>query len=268
MGLTIHYNLEFTGSEEQVLEILQKAKHKAENLAFENVDDIKNFDGLDIERILETREPKEDVWALIQAGGYVREKMKDGGQRHHDFNADKAMILSTWPGQGCEQANFGFCKYPDKIKIRKLDFKQVERSTRKKPNTWYWGSFCKTQYASNVSIQHFLRCHLSVCRMLDYFKELGVKVKVSDEGKFWKKRDLQALASEVGCWNTMIAGFSTAFDKGLQNSDGSIMESPIQEHPNFVSLVAESKSKLNKDNMDKMIHVLKNIPAAKTAEIT
>ena len=51
----------------------------------------------------------------------------------------------------------------------------------------------------------FLRAHLSVCRLLDHAKELGILKEVSDEGDFFEKRDIPALVSTVGDWNAFIA---------------------------------------------------------------
>jgi hypothetical protein len=69
-----------------------------------------------------------------------------------------------------------------------------------------WGSFCKTQYANENGTSNFLRAHLSVCAILEKAQQLGFKVKVSDEGDFWTKRDVKALVEEVGHWDAMIAG--------------------------------------------------------------
>jgi hypothetical protein len=59
-------------------------------------------------------------------------------------------------------------------------------------NRWSWRSFCKTQYASNPQlggVQGFLRCHLSVIRLLDAAQELGILGEVNDEGGYWERRD-------------------------------------------------------------------------------
>ena len=53
---------------------------------------------------------------------------------------------------------------------------------------------------------NFLRAHLAVCAILEKAEKLGFKVNVSDEGDFWTKRDVKALAEEVGQWDAMIAG--------------------------------------------------------------
>ena len=59
-----------------------------------------------------------------------------------------------------------------------------------------------------LTIPHFLRCHLAVVKMLDHAKAIGVLEGVSDEGDFWDKRDVKALARNVGEWNAMLEAFT------------------------------------------------------------
>jgi hypothetical protein len=128
---------------------------------------------------------------------------------------------------------------------------------------WYWGSFCKTQYASDPEcggIPNFMRCHISVITLLDRIAKLpGLRVKVDDEGKYGPSTysdDYQeayaagrkpayrrhkglynpaALANEVGDWNTMIAGLTGALSDALAGS-GVELEAPIKEFPDFEQL--------------------------------
>ena len=102
---------------------------------------------------------------------------------------------------------------------------------------WSWGSFCKTQYASNPAyggVENFLRCHLAVVKLLDHAAHLGILKEVKDEGDFWQKRDIMALAQEVGEWNTMIAGWAGR----LKDAFGEAVESEIAKFPNFEHLEA------------------------------
>ena len=86
-------------------------------------------------------------------------------------------------------------------------------------------------------IQHFLRCHLSVIRMLDHAKELGILASVSDEGDFWEKRDVKALAREVGEWNQGMA----ALVGQLKDMFGGNFEAPITQFPDFEHLEAQGQ---------------------------
>src|SRR6185312_2638039 len=110
---------------------------------------------------------------------------------------------------GSETADFGLATYPKTIEIQ--DRAGRLKRIRTGLGNWSWGSFCKTQYASNAKyggIENFLRCHLVMIRLLDCAKELGILKEVSDEGDFWEKRDMQALAKGLGDWNAMTAGWA------------------------------------------------------------
>ena len=120
----------------------------------------------------------------------------------------RVFAFTTWPGTGCEQANFGLGIYPATIEVEQCH-RTITIPTGIKG--WSWSSFCKTQYASDPSwggVPHFLRCHLSVIKMLDHAKQLGVLASVSDEGGFWEERNVEALAKQVGEWNEKIAGLA------------------------------------------------------------
>lgn len=64
-------------------------------------------------------------------------------------------------------------------------------------NCWYWQSFCKTQYASAASEEHFLSCHRMVVSLLDEAKRIGFEVAVHCEGSYWDTRDAEQLLAEV-----------------------------------------------------------------------
>ena len=107
---------------------------------------------------------------------------------------------------------------------------------------WSWQSFCKTQYASNPDcggVENFLRCHLSVVRLLDHARDLGVLGEVSDEGDYWERRDVKALVEEVGEWNAMIAGFVGGMKDLMGGGKG--VQSAITQFPNFEHLEAEGR---------------------------
>jgi hypothetical protein len=60
---------------------------------------------------------------------------------------------------------------------------------------------------------------------------------MSDEGDYWNKRDLPALASEVGDWNEMIAAGAGR----LKGFLGDGVESAITRFPNFEQLEAKGR---------------------------
>jgi len=195
--------------------------HPIGTLTAGSIDDNADFDTLD------QNDPNR--WMLIQAGQYVE---RNGC--HFRVSPSNVIAFTTSPGEGCEDANFGLCRYPGTVEIE-------GRKVRTGLSGWCWASFCKTQYASNQEcggVENFLRCHLCVIRLLDHAKSLGILDEVSDEGDFWENRDIAALAGEVGEWNSMLAGFVGQ----LKDQFGSDFIAPITNYPDFEHLEADGRS--------------------------
>lgn len=162
------------------------------------------------------------------------------------------------------------------------DFKEV----RKVPTGlagWLWGSFCKTQYASDPEcggVPNFLRCHISVITLLDRMAKIpGLKVGIRDEGHYgphtrsddWEEAHAAgrkptyrrhkgqynpaALAKEVGEWNEMIAGFSGALSDALAGS-GMQLESPIKDFADFERLEFRGR---NQKHLAPFLQVMKTL---------
>ena len=234
MGLTIHYSLKAnTKSPKKARQLLEELRQKALDLPFKDVGEIVDISG---ENADYDKMDKDDLnrWLLIQAGQYFRD-----GERHYRVNPTQVIAFSTDPGDGSEQANFGLAVYPKFIEVE-------GKKIRTGLGNWSWSSFCKTQYASNPEVggvENFLRCHLTVVKLLDHAAALGILKDVSDEGEFWEKRDLRALAAEVGDWNTMIAGWAGR----LKDSFGDGVVSEIAKFPNFERLEAEGRKDESKE---------------------
>lgn len=230
MGLTIHYRLQADTSDTgKTRELVSQLRQRALDLPFKEVGDLLEFEGpqADSDQVA-----KDDPhrWLLIQAGGWVEQ-----GNAHYRFPPTHLIAFSTWPGEGCEQANFGLCLYPSHIEVEARGRNQRLRTERK---GWCWGSFCKSEYASDPNcggIENFLRCHLLVIGLLDHAKTLGILAEVDDEGEYWEKRDAQALAKTLGEWNANMA----AFVGRLKDRFGKQIEAPITEFPNFEHLEAK-----------------------------
>jgi hypothetical protein len=139
------------------------------------------------------------------------------------------------------------CRYPSYLDLEEEEnyvrgngHGQKRRRIRTGLAGWRWSSFCKTQYASNPDCggaQNFLRCHLAVIKVLDQARSLGILENVSDEGGFWEKRDIQALAQEVGQWNQMMAGFVGQ----MKDWFGDDFDAEITNFGNFEHLEAEGR---------------------------
>jgi hypothetical protein len=231
VGLTIHYQLQLnTRSPQQARRLVEQLRARAMDLPFQQVGEVVelagdacNFRGYERDHPLR--------WLVIQAGQRVNRE-----DVYYEVTPKHLIAFSTFPGEGCEQANFGLCAYPGKLRVEDPRTGQA-RSLMTGLKGWSWGSFCKTQYASQHGVEHFLRCHLSVIRLLDHAHQLGILHHVNDEGKFWEQRDVKALAQEVGLWNEMIAGLAGR----LKDQFGEDLMAPITDYPDFEHLEAKGR---------------------------
>ena len=229
MGLTIHYNLRSdTTSPAKARQLVKQLRQRAMDIPFKSVGEVVELHGRDAD--FEQRPHGEPHrWMLVQASQYV-----EGDGWHYRVPPKHLIAFSTYPCDGAEQANFGLAKYPGIIEG------DDGRRIRTGLSGWTWESFCKTQYASHPDlggVENFLRCHLSVVKLLDAANDLGILGEVSDEGEFWERRDLKALTEEVGDWNQHIAGFVGQ----LKDHFGHDFAAPITEYPDFERLEAKGR---------------------------
>ena len=247
MGLTIHYSLQsHARSPKKAREPIAWLRGKALDLPLEQVGDIIELAGDDCD--YESRNSDDPHrWMLIQAGQYIERSVAGGTYSYH-VSPSHVIAFETLPGPGCEPANFGLCRYPAFIEIDGEEqyiagegLRRPKRRLSTGLTGWRWQSFCKTQYASNPEcggVQNFLRCHLAVIKLLDQAKSLDILADVCDEGDFWEKRDIPALARGVGEWNEMIAAFAGQMKDWL--GDG--VQSAITAFPNFEHLEAKGRA--------------------------
>lgn len=180
MGLTIKYQLfaPKTWGLEDIGEKLGTLREKCQELPFEGVDS----ELFEAERN-QTDSQSVDLesskqWFLIQAR--VTKIVKGdapGTWDYYEFPSQHIIGFSTWPGEGCESANFGLV----------LAGARTTAPLLRPPPGWQWKSFCKTQYANNPDaggLPNFLRSHLAVIAALDAARRLGFRVKVDDDGHY------------------------------------------------------------------------------------
>ena len=236
MGLTIHYSLKSDQQDPaQVRELVGKLRQRALDLPFAEVGEIIELNGADCDYEQCEREAPHR-WLLIQAGRLVE-------QGHHSWKVKPSHVIAfeTLPGDGSEPANIGLCLYPATIKVTDFERPDRKRTVATHLPGWSWSSFCKTQYASNPDcggVPNFVRCHLSVIALLDHAGQLGILDEVGDEGDFWQKRDVKALAQTVGQWNTTIASLVGQF----KDSFGGQFLAEITNFPDFEHLEAKGRT--------------------------
>ena len=244
MGLTIHYQLATTGTEAHSRNIVQQLRQAALDLPLRWVGEIAEFRGdqCDWEQRADDDPHR---WMLIQADTKIGLPVKPGEKREgirREMNVLPLHVIAveTMPGDGCEPANFGLCKFPSEVSHP--EFGKVQTKLK----GWSWHSCCKTHYASDPrcgGLPNFLRCHLGVVALLDEAKRLGCLTSVSDEGDFWDTRSLERLTKEIGDQSAMLAGFLGALKDAMGQAPGGAgtVEAPIAAYPNFEHLEAEGQ---------------------------
>lgn len=224
MGLTIHYSLlADVGTVEKARELVERLHRNALDLPFQEVGAIADYRADEANPSGVVRDHPHP-WLLIADEGSAAR-----GEERFRVMPEHVITFSTQPGEGSEPANFGLCTYPSTIQFEESGrMRQIQTGF----TGWSWRSFSKTQFASNPAyggVENFLRCHLAIVKLLDHAAELGILQGVTDESGYWEKRDLVALASQVGKWDTMKTGWAARLKKAFGDEIAMQIETPNVE---------------------------------------
>jgi len=148
-------------------------------------------------------------------------KLPDGATTGEQVSPLEGCSVSVLPGEGCENADFGLCRYP-------------------RVKGWKLTSWCKTQYAARHGIDHFLACHLRVIALLDLWRDFGVELDVCDEGEFWQNRSVEQLKKRIGTYDRLIASVAGALKDSTEGSSSSV-QAEIFDDARFERLEAEGR---------------------------
>ena len=175
MGLTIHYKLKAKGAAAAARKLVEVLHQQAHDLPFKEVGELVDLTG---DECNYDKLGQDDPlrWLLIQAQGSVDLSHIPGESEYSSRRVSPTRIIAftAWPGDGCEESNFGLCQYPAEL----VDPRHGKLKT--KLSGWRWSSFVKSQYASDPQcggVPNFLRCHLTVIAMLDRAKSSAVLIR-------------------------------------------------------------------------------------------
>lgn len=218
MGLHLNFELRLSAahSAEAVNTFLEQLREFALTQPFENVSSFLSpeavaSDGSEHDhRLLE-------LWANIIAKPDNEDENEADRQLVGDRGSARGFIVR--PGERCEPAVFAFLLRSDASGV---------------PTEWFWPCCCKTQYASIISDEHLLTCHLSLVRVLEHAIELGLDVVVRDETHYWETRDTAQLLKEVHSMNQIVARIAGLFSDKVGNDQQ--VHAPIFDHPRFEHL--------------------------------
>lgn len=205
MGLTIFYSLRSTmRSATSARRVVGELRNRARQLPFQSIGPLLEFTKAACD--YEKGESDRIRWLLIQANEHVCE----GESRHHYVMPEHVIAFSTQPGDGCEPANFGLCRYPAQITVPDESRSGGTRRIKTNLPGWRWSSFCKTVYAGNPECGgpiNFLKCHIVVVQLLDQARAIGLTTDVSDESGYWEARNAYELSRRVGGVTPKLAAF-------------------------------------------------------------
>ena len=237
MGLTIHWSFQGPQSKTEATTIIGKLRQRAMDLPFESVGDIVRFKGKDAQFDHDPPD-SEYLWLKIQARETI---WTQDGRIGWDCPAQEIIGFQVNVAPGSEWMEIFLATYPKTLLIED-DRTGKPKRLRTNLAGWSGRGFCKTQYASDDrcgGVPNFLRAHLSVCRLLDHAKELGILKEISDEGEFFVKRDIPALVNTIANWNAFIAAGVGAFDELV----GDRATAPIKDFPDFERLEQRVRTK-------------------------
>jgi hypothetical protein len=234
MGLTIHWQAA-TKPGEDARAIIAALRQKAFDLPFEEVGPTIDLQGESACDYKTYRRDEADWarlgWFLIQADT----KVKLDSRAWRPLTPHAVIGFPIFVGEDCEPMNIALSRFPSHITVQGRGVIETGHD----PATWYMKAFCKTQYASRISVEHFLRCHLGVIAMLRAMQDAGLQVEVSDEGGYWETQDVEALVSRVGESNELVAALA-----GALSDDSSVRTyAPVFDFAEFERLEHEGNAK-------------------------
>lgn len=250
MGLTVYYDWKTKADVRSARRLIAKLYAIAHKLPFDVISEIYEQDPPDGKTEFRLFD------GSYRPGGlYLPRKRADGAEEAVSVPALHALFFNARV-QGAETVTVGLASHPpvvvhrEDIIERREDGSErgrrlgqgdpVEFPTRRR-GYYSWQSFCKTQYAGNPTIggePNFLKAHLSLIELLDQIKALGISVRIRDDSRYAKHRDVNRLLRSLRQWNAIVAGFVGKVSDAIGGQARSVV-APIKERPDFEHLEAK-----------------------------
>jgi hypothetical protein len=150
--------------------------------------------------------------------------------------AKRGWVVEVWPGEGCESALFGLCQYP-----RRTPFRARSIPTGFEGG-WLFKGSCKTQYSGEHGWENFVKCHRQIISLLDFWRQLGVRVEVTDEGEYWQTRSEETLRARLRQYDGLVAAMGGMLKDAVADHDSGLsVVSPIFDYVHFERLEHEGR---------------------------
>ena len=237
MGLTIHYKLAVAENlaEEAVRDLAERTAQYAQKIGCVRVSPIIEVEGgMPFTDLFVNLCPEEEgCYDLIPA--------------------ERGWMIDVLPGEGSESARFGLCQYP-----REVPFRGGSVPTGY-TGGWLLTGFCKTQYAAEHGWDHFLKCHRQIISLLDFWKQFGATVEVTDEGEYWETRSEETLRRILNRYDGLVAAVAGAMkdaadDAGKPNA----IRAPIFSRKDFERLEAEGQREFG-DKLSQLPRIISEV---------
>lgn len=257
MGLTVYYDWKARIDGPSARRLIRRFHAIAQRLPFDEISEIHEQgppNGRSAFRVYDH--------PFRQGGLYLSRKRADGGTEVVHVPARHALFFHVRV-RGAETASIGLASHPPVVLHREDVIERdedgsergrllgrgdpVEFPTRRR-GYYSWQSFCKTQYAGTPKLggeANFLKAHLSLVELLDRIREAGVKVRVRDDSKYVRHRDVDRLLRSVREWDAVVASLVGRLGDALGDESGSLV-TPIKDRPDFEHLEAKGIDVLRK----------------------
>lgn len=250
MGLTVYYDWKIKTDLPSARRMIVKFRALALKLPFDEISEIYEQDPPDGELAF-----RPTSLEYRRGDLYLPRKRADGAEETVCVPALHALLFNVRV-QGAETASIGLASHPPVVVHREdvieCDADGRERQRRlgqgdriefptRRRGYYSWHSFCKTQYAGNPKLggeANFLKAHLSLIELLDQVRDLGVAVRIRDDSKYAKHRDVNRLLRSLRDWDAIVANFVGKFSDALGHDFGRV-DAPIKERPDFEHLEAK-----------------------------
>lgn len=223
MGLTISYTLRLeSASGELVLEKMRSLHRLAADLPLKEPGELVNLEG-DACHLQEA----DGSLTILKFGVMTLEDHKEVHNQRYDNVPSCAHPIGfeVFAGDGCSSSSFGLASHAATL------------------DHWEWVDHCKTQYASNPDyggLEHVLRCHLTVLKILEFCQQLGILERVCNPSGYWEHHNLQALVMSLREHNIFTAAMISSV-KDLLEPLVYTAQAPILDRSDFEHLEAHGR---------------------------
>lgn len=234
MGLHLCYELRLLGdtTEDQVRAALEGVRERALEIRGAQVTELFSASVGDLRAHKPAWSESLDAYFFSCASRMVDERRSRVPAFAATPDRTSAIGFGVHPGRGCEAATFGLA-HCSAGSVLFDDEPPIEY------DVWFWHHCCKTQYASVVSNEHLIHCHLSLVTLVEECERRGIAIAVRDETGYWETRSTEHLVAEVEKMNGIVAGFAGRLSDAI--SPNYKAQGAIFEHQEFERMETKAR---------------------------